>query len=289
MVAAITSVRIGEAEAPLATVAEMAVEHDIQRVIIAPRSTDHGDVLDLVRAVKSLGLNVSVLPRLLEIVGSSVVVDDVDGLRVLGVRRFGLTRSSLAVKRSFDVFGSAAGLLVLAPLLGVIAVAVKLDSRGPVFFRQPRIGKGDEVFDVLKFRSMVDDAEDLKAGLQDQNEADGLFKIADDPRITRFGHFLRRSSLDELPQLYNVLKGEMSLVGPRPLIGEDDSQIEGWDRHRLHLTPGMTGPWQVLGSARIPLDEMVKLDYLYVATWSLWGDIKILLRTVAYVLGRQGL
>jgi exopolysaccharide biosynthesis polyprenyl glycosylphosphotransferase len=289
LVAEITSVRIGEEEAPLATVAQMAVEYDIQRVIIAPRSTDHGDVLNLVRAVKSLGLNVSVLPRLLEIVGSSVVVDDVDGLRVLGVRRFGLTRSSLVIKRVFDMVGSGLGLVLLAPLLAVIAVVVKLDSRGPVFFRQPRIGRDDEVFGVLKFRSMVEDAEAQKDDLRDLNEATGLFKIADDPRITRIGRFLRRSSLDELPQLINVFKGEMSLVGPRPLIGEDDSQILGWDRHRLHLTPGMTGPWQVLGSSRIPLEEMVKLDYLYVATWSLWGDIKILLRTVAYVLGRQGL
>ncbi len=289
LVAEITSARVGEAEAPLATVVEMAIEHDIQRVIIAPRSTDHGDVLDLVRGVKSLGLNVSVLPRLLEIVGSSVVVDDIDGLRVLGVCRFGLTRSSRAVKRSLDVVGSGLGLVALAPLLAVIAAVIRLDSRGPALFRQPRIGRDDEVFGVLKFRSMVEDAEDRKDDLRGRNEASGLFKIAADPRITRVGSFLRRSSLDELPQLINVLKGEMSLVGPRPLIGEDDSQIEGWDRHRLHLTPGMTGPWQVLGSARIPLDEMVKLDYLYVATWSLWGDIKILLRTIAYVLGRQGL
>ena len=289
VVAEITSDRIDEAQAPLATVAEMAVGHDIQRVIIAPRSTDQDDVLELVRAVKSLGLNVSVLPRVLEIVGSSVVVDDVDGLRVLGVRRFGLTHSSWLVKRSLDVTASGLGLVVLAPLMGVIALAVRLDSRGPAFFRQQRIGKDNQRFGVLKFRTMCEDAEEQKDGLRVLNEARGLFKIADDPRITRMGHFLRRSSLDELPQLLNVLRGEMSLVGPRPLIDEDDSQIEGWDRHRLHLTPGMTGPWQVLGSARIPLDEMVKLDYLYVATWSLWGDVKILIRTVAFVLGRRGL
>lgn len=289
VVAEITSTRIGEAEVPLSTLADVASEHEIQRVIIAPRSTDHGDVLNLVRAVKSIGLNVSVLPRLLEIVGSSVVVDDIEGLRVLGVARFGLTRSSRAVKRTLDVIASSAGLMLLAPLLLLIAVGIKLGSRGPVLFRQPRIGQDGHTFNMLKFRTMVVDAEDLKEALRDQNEADGLFKIAEDPRINRVGRVLRRSSLDELPQLLNVLRGEMSLVGPRPLVREDDSQIEGWDRHRLHLTPGMTGPWQILGSTRIPLQEMVKLDYLYVATWSLWGDIKILLRTFAFVLGRQGL
>ncbi|HYI38544.1 MAG TPA: exopolysaccharide biosynthesis polyprenyl glycosylphosphotransferase [Thermoleophilaceae bacterium] len=289
VVAQITSVRIGETEVPLEMLAQLAADHEIQRVVIAPRSTDHGDVLNLVRAVKSIGLNVSVLPRLLEIVGSSVVVDDIEGLRVLGVARFGLTRSSRLVKRSLDVGGSSVGLLLLAPLLVVIAVAVKIGSRGPVLFRQPRIGRDGQTFSVYKFRTMVVEAEDLKEALLSQNEAEGLFKIADDPRINRVGRVLRRASVDELPQLFNVLKGEMSLVGPRPLVREDDSQIEGWDRHRLHLTPGMTGPWQILGPARLPLNEMVKLDYLYVATWSLWGDIKILVRTFAFVLGRQGL
>ena len=289
VVAEITSARIGLEEVPLALLGDVAASHEVQRVIIAPRSTDHGDVLNLVRAVKSLGLNVSVLPRLLEIVGSSVVVDDIEGLRVLGVARFGLTRSSLFVKRSLDVAISAASLVLLAPVFAVIAVAVKLGSRGPVLFRQHRIGQDGRSFEMLKFRTMVVEAEELKDGLRDLNETSGIFKIADDPRITRVGRALRRMSLDELPQLVNVLKGEMSLVGPRPLVGEDDRQIEGWDRHRLHLTPGMTGPWQVLGSTRMPLNEMVKLDYLYVATWSLWGDIKILLRTFAHVLGRQGL
>jgi exopolysaccharide biosynthesis polyprenyl glycosylphosphotransferase len=289
VVALITSTRIGESEVPLETIAEVADERDIQRVIVAPRSTDHGDVLDLVRAVKSMGLNVSVLPRLLEVVGSSVVVDDIEGLRVLGVRRFGLTRSSRLVKRTFDVLISSVALLALAPLLGIIALAVKIDSRGPSLFRQPRIGRDDSEFQMLKFRTMTMDAETRKDELRHRNEASGLFKIADDPRITRVGRALRQSSLDELPQLWNVLKGEMSLVGPRPLVDEDDALIQGWDRHRLHLTPGMTGPWQVLGSARIPLDEMVKLDYLYVATWSLWADFKILMRTLAFVLGRRGL
>lgn len=289
VVAEVASAKIGEGEVPLAMLAELAVVHDVQRVLIAPRSSDHGDVLDLVRAVKSLGLHVSVLPRLLEVVGSSVIVDDLAGLRVLGVRRFGLTRSSGYIKRAFDVAGAGIGLVLLAPLMVLLAVAIKLNSKGPVLFRQQRIGKDGRSFGMIKFRTMVADAEARKQDLRHLNEASGLFKIEGDPRITRVGRLLRRTSLDELPQLLNVLRGEMSLVGPRPLVIEDDSQIQGWDRRRLHLTPGMTGPWQVLGAARIPLHEMVKLDYLYVATWSLWGDVKILIRTVAFVARREGL
>ena len=135
---------------------------------------------------------------------------------------------------------------------------------------------------------MYDRADELKDQLRDRNEAEGLFKIADDPRITRVGKLLRRSSLDELPQLLNVLSGRMSLVGPRPLVPEEDREIHGWHRRRLELTPGMTGPWQVLGSARIPLREMVTIDYLYGANWSLWLDVKILVRTLGHVLHRRG-
>jgi lipopolysaccharide/colanic/teichoic acid biosynthesis glycosyltransferase len=148
----------------------------------------------------------------------------------------------------------------------------------------------DEVFRIFKFRTMVPDADARRATLADRNEAGGgLFKIEDDPRITRVGGFLRRTSLDELPQLLNVIKGDMSLVGPRPLVLDEDSQIEGWQRHRLMLPPGATGMWQILGSARIPMSEMVKIDYLYGANWSLWLDVKIILRTVPFVLGRRGL
>jgi len=276
-------------EEAAAALGVLAPERDIHRVVIAPHATDQGEILNLIKAAKNLGLKVSLLPSMLEVVGSSVEFDDLEGLNVLGVRRFGLTRSSWLVKRSTDIVGAGVGLILLSPLLLAIAIAIRIDSRGPVFFRQERVGRGGRVFRMLKFRSMVKDADRLKAGLAEHNESDGLFKIADDPRVTRVGGWLRRTSLDELPQLLNVLRGEMSLVGPRPLVLEDDRRVEGWDRRRLHLTPGMTGPWQVLGSARIPLNEMVKLDYLYVGNWSLWGDLKILARTVGFVLRGRGL
>ena len=171
----------------------------------------------------------------------------------------------------------------------MIAVATKLSSAGPVLFRQRRIGRHGESFLMLKFRSMYDGAEEMKPELHALNEADGLFKIADDPRVTPLGRLLRRVSLDELPQLVNVLRGEMSLVGPRPLVGDEDAQIKGWLRRRLDVIPGMTGVWQVHGSSRIPLREMVKMDYLYRANWSLWLDVKILLRTVPLLLSRRGI
>jgi lipopolysaccharide/colanic/teichoic acid biosynthesis glycosyltransferase len=135
---------------------------------------------------------------------------------------------------------------------------------------------------------MVDGADALKESLRERNEASGLFKINADPRITRVGSFLRRTGLDELPQLFNVLVGDMSLVGPRPLVVDEDYLVEGFDRHRLHLTPGITGRWQTLGAARVPLSEMVKIDYLYVANWSVWADVKIIIETVGYLARRQG-
>jgi lipopolysaccharide/colanic/teichoic acid biosynthesis glycosyltransferase len=193
------------------------------------------------------------------------------------------------MKRTVDVVGATLGLLLLSPLLALVALAVKLDSRGPLLFRQSRIGRDGKPFQMLKFRTMVRGAEARKHELEHLNEAVGLFKIAQDPRKTRAGGVLRRSSLDELPQLVNVLRGEMSLVGPRPLIAEEDGRLEGWRRWRLHLTPGMTGLWQVQGSARAPLVEMARIDYLYLADWSLWLDIKVMVRTIPYVLTGKGL
>jgi exopolysaccharide biosynthesis polyprenyl glycosylphosphotransferase len=272
----------------LERLARVVEEGDVHRAVIVPHPSAPQQELETVQAAKALGVKVSVLPRVLEVVGSSASYDYVDGMTVLGVPRFGLSRPASLVKRGLDVLAAALALVAAAPLMLAIAAAIKLTSHGPVLFRQTRIGRGGQPFAMLKFRSMHENAEAHKELLRDRNEADGLFKIAEDPRITRVGRLLRRTSLDELPQLLNVLRGEMSLVGPRPLVPEEDRKIQGWHRRRLHLTPGMTGPWQVLGSARIPLREMVTIDYLYVGNWSLWGDVKILLRTVCAVVERRG-
>jgi exopolysaccharide biosynthesis polyprenyl glycosylphosphotransferase len=261
----------------------------IERVIIAPSERTTDDQLDTIRLVKGLGVKVSVLPRLFEVVGSSMEFDDVDGITVLGLRRYGLPKTSWYVKRAFDVVGSAVGLVITSPLLLGTAIAVRLSSPGSILFRQPRVGRKGERFEMLKFRTMYEGADQMKAELLDKSEVEGgMFKIRDDPRVTPVGRLLRRTSMDELPQLINVLRGEMSLVGPRPLIEEEDRLIAGWHHRRREGTPGMTGVWQVLGSARVPLDDMVKMDYLYRANWSLWLDLKILLRTFAHVFHRRG-
>ena len=191
------------------------------------------------------------------------------------------------LKRGFDLLVTTVLLVLLTPVLAVIAVAIKLDSPGPVLFRQVASGTMGREFEMLKFRTMVEDADERKRELHDRNEAAPLFKVADDPRSTSVGGFLRRRSLDELPQLFNVLRGDMSLVGPRPLIIDEDRLFSGWQRRRYHVAPGITGPWQIQGSSRVPLSDMVILDYLYCANWSLWLDAKLLIRTLPYVLSRR--
>jgi exopolysaccharide biosynthesis polyprenyl glycosylphosphotransferase len=268
---------------------EVSREHLVERVVIAFSTLNHEDLINVIRAAKALNLKISVVPRLFEVIGHSVEVDQLEGMTLLGLRGFTRTRSSMAFKRLIDVVGSGLGLLLLSPVLAAIAVAIKLSSRGPVLFSQERIGRRNRPFSMVKFRTMVDGADALKAELEHLNESVApMFKITDDPRVTPLGRFLRRFSLDELPQLWNVLRGEMSLVGPRPLVPSEDGEVIGYHRERLDLTPGLTGPWQVLGRTAIPFQDMVKLDYLYVAEWSLWNDIKLLIRTAPVIVRANG-
>jgi exopolysaccharide biosynthesis polyprenyl glycosylphosphotransferase len=259
---------------------------DIERVILAFSRSSHAEMLDLVRALKDLEVQIDIVPRLYEVVGPHVGIHTVEGLPLIGLPPLRLSRSSMLVKRALDLVLSLAALVVLVPLLPVVALLIKLDSPGPVFFRQVRMGSGGRTFRILKLRTMVVDADERKAEIAHLNkhaQAGGdprMFKIAGDPRITRPGRVLRRFSLDELPQLVNVVRGEMSLVGPRPLILDEDRHVTEWARQRLTLKPGITGPWQVFGRSGIPFEEMVKLDYLYVTGWSLWGDISLILRTI---------
>jgi exopolysaccharide biosynthesis polyprenyl glycosylphosphotransferase len=267
----------------------LVAERDVHRVVLGPGSARSGEVLDAIRRIGGYGPRISVLPDVSRVVSSSAELDRLNGITLLGIRRFEITQSSHVVKRAFDLAGSCAALIILSPVLIVTAIAIKLDSLGPVLFRQARAGRHGEAFEMLKFRSMVDGAERQRDDLMHLNEADGVFKIADDPRMTRVGRAIRRLHIDEIPQLVNVVRGDMSLVGPRPLPLDEDRRIEGWHRRRLDLRPGITGPWQVLGSSRIPLSEMVQLDYQYVANWSLWNDVRILLLTVPQIVRRRGL
>jgi len=192
-------------------------------------------------------------------------------------------------KRGLDIAVTALALLALAPLMGIIALCIRLDSRGPVIFRQVRCGKNGRLFVFFKFRGMVADAEDLKSDLEDQNEADGpIFKMRNDPRLTRVGRVLRRTSLDELPQLWNVLRGDMSLVGPRPPTPSEVARYATWQRERLVVPGGISGLWQVSGRSELTFTEMVKLDLEYIEHWSLSLDLSILVRTAIAVFTFRG-
>jgi exopolysaccharide biosynthesis polyprenyl glycosylphosphotransferase len=276
-----------------ADVMQLASALGVDRVIIAC-DADREQLLDLARKLNAEEIQVDLVPPLYELISPGVTIHTVEGVPLLGLPPFRLSRSSRLLKRAMDIVVAGMALVLLAPLFALVALAIKLDSRGPVFFRQIRRGAGDELFRVYKFRTMVADADERKAEVAHLNvhaQEGGdprMFKIEDDPRVTRLGRVLRRYLLDELPQLINVFKGDMSLVGPRPLIIDEDWHIAAWARKRHELKPGMTGLWQVLGRQAISFDEMVKLDYLYVTTWSFGGDLRLLLRTVPLVVKGDG-
>lgn len=270
--------------------AQVIDQYHAHRLVLVPDSESAGDgIVQTIKNGKEIGVRLSIFPTILASIGRSTTFDDVNGLPLFGIAPFGLSRSSRALKRAFDVLAAAVLLILLSPLMALLALWIRIDSPGPALFRQIRIGRGGQPFRMVKFRSMVTDAESRKHDLLAQNEAgEGLFKIALDPRITRAGRRLREAHLDELPQLFNVLRGQMSLVGPRPLIEEEDALFCDGDRCRLWLTPGMTGPWQIRGPMAAPLPEMAKLDYLYISTWNLWRDIEILAKTATGIVKRKG-
>ena len=265
----------------------------VDRVMLAPALADSRDRIELVCELTELGVHVDLIPSWSDVVGARLDLHEVEGMPLLTVPRSQLRRSSFRLKRAMDLAATSAALVLLAPLMAICAIAIKLESPGPVFFRQRRIGRNDRPFEVFKFRSMCADADAIKDEVAALNihgggNDTGMFKIREDPRVTRVGAVLRRYSLDELPQLLNILRGDMSLVGPRPLIENEDRQVEGRFRQRVGLTPGLTGLWQAHGRSEIPFAEMVSMDYLYVTNWSLWGDIKLLMRTCSVVLRGRG-
>jgi exopolysaccharide biosynthesis polyprenyl glycosylphosphotransferase len=254
------------------------------RVAIAFSTDSHEQTLDVIRSMQDTRVQIDIVPRMFEVLGTNAQLHTLEGIPLVGLPTARLSNSSRFLKRSFDVVGATFALVMFSPILIGAAIWIKLDSRGPVFFRQIRMGSGEKTFRVYKLRTMVADAEDRKADfahLNMHNGRDGrMFKVPDDPRITRAGTLLRRWRVDELPQLFNVVRGEMSLVGPRPLILDEDQHVERWARRRLDLKPGMTGLWQVLGASDIPFEEMTKLDYLYVTNWSLREDLRLVLLTL---------
>jgi exopolysaccharide biosynthesis polyprenyl glycosylphosphotransferase len=271
---------------------ELVDAYDVDRVILAFSLDGHERQLAAVRRLANKGLAVDLVPRLFEVIGSGVNVWAIEGVPLFGLPPLRLSRGSLQAKRAFDVLASAVLLFLLVPVFVLIALCVRLESTGPVFFRQERIGENSRPFTIFKFRSMYATADELKQQVAHLNVYASrgdprMFKVQNDPRVTRFGRYIRRYFLDELPQLLNVLKGDMSLVGPRPLIPEEDRHVVDWQRSRLALKPGITGPWQVLGGNDIPFDEMVKLDYLYVTGWTLGTDIRLLLQTWSAVARRR--
>jgi len=267
---------------------QVADLHGVTRVVFSARDIEENELEQMLRDCRALSLKVSVLPRLADVLGPAVEIDDVEGVTVLGVNPPWLPRSSRALKRGMDLMIAAPLMILVAPLLGLLAIAIKLDSRGPVFFAQQRVGRRGRPFRLFKLRTMTVDAEQRRVQLIADSTDSGWLKLDHDPRVTRTGRWLRRLSLDELPQLWNVVRGEMSVVGPRPLIPAEDEHVQSWARGRLDLTPGITGYWQVLGRTRIPFEEMVKLDYLYVMNWSLWEDVRLMLRTLPVVICGRG-
>jgi len=267
---------------------ELIEEYNVDSVIITLPWLYHRKILGIMAQCERARVSVRIVPDLFQMRLSNVDVDDLNGIPLIGVRQVSIKGSNLAIKRIIDLVVALLGLALLSPLMLVTALLVKIESPGPVVFRQTRVGRGEALFTCLKFRTMHEGAEDKQQTLADLNEATGpLFKIKADPRRTRLGALLRRWSLDELPQLFNVLRGEMSLIGPRPALPSEVQLYQEWHRKRLQTWPGLTGLWQVSGRSELSFDEMVLLDIYYIENWSLLLDLQIALRTIpAALLGR---
>jgi exopolysaccharide biosynthesis polyprenyl glycosylphosphotransferase len=268
---------------------DLIEQRDIDEVIITLPWMYHRKIMGVVRACERKNVSAHIVPDLFQMSLSRVDVDDLGGVPLVGVRDVGFGQRVRTVKRVVDIIGAALALTLGAPCLGLIAAAIRLDSPGPAIFRQTRVGANGKAFEMYKFRSMYEGAEEQLAEIRDLNEVNGpIFKIRDDPRVTRVGRILRRASLDELPQFWNVLRGDMSLVGPRPPLPSEVGQYMEWHKKRLEVRPGMTGLWQVSGRSLVSFDEQCLLDIYYIENWSLWLDFKILVRTIPEVLFGNG-
>jgi exopolysaccharide biosynthesis polyprenyl glycosylphosphotransferase len=272
-----------------ADIPELVWRHQIQEVVIALPSASHEKVTEILIACARLNVRFRIVPDFYDLSLNQVDVVEVNRIPLIGLKEASLPGSGQVIKRIIDVTIASIAIVLLSPLMLVIAIAIVLDSPGPIIVRQVRIGRWAKPFDFFKFRSMRDGADRELRTLIDKNEADGpVFKIRNDPRRTRVGRWLRRFSLDELPQLFNVLKGDMSLVGPRPPFPWEVDQYAEWHRRRLQVYPGITGLGQVSGRSDLPFDETALLDIWYIENWTLGLDLKILLRTVPAVISGHG-
>ena len=274
----------------LSALQAVLAKHDVDELIVTDSDFNDRELVEIVEQAHRRGVKVRVAPRATELLierhGEYVPGQ---GIPLFELRPPVFVGADWVVKRGFDLAVSAIVAILGLPFWLLIALAIKLESRGPVFYRDRRVGLSEREFDMLKFRTMRADAEVLQAQLEKENEAEGaLFKIRDDPRVTRVGRFLRRFSLDEIPQVLNVLRGEMSLVGPRPLPVRDYELLEPWHRKRYLVLPGMTGLWQIAGRSSLGFDDLVRLDFYYLEHWSIWLDISILLKTLPAVIAARG-
>lgn len=274
---------------PTTTLPALVSENDIDEVIVALPWYSIEKIMTIMAQCERLNVRARIVPDLFQLRLNRVDVEHISGIPLIGVRDVSIQGWNRAVKRVADIVLATLGLVVTAPLMLLIAIAIKGESAGPILFPQVRVGRDGRLFTLYKFRSMAPDADEHKARLRNLNEASGpIFKIRDDPRLTRVGRWLRRLSIDELPQLWNVIKGEMSLVGPRPPVPSEVDEYKAWHRKRLLVEPGMTGLWQVSGRSELTFDEMVMLDLFYAENWSLWLDFKIIVRTIPTVLRGTG-
>jgi exopolysaccharide biosynthesis polyprenyl glycosylphosphotransferase len=264
-------------------------EHQVDEVIVTDSDFSERELLEMVEHAHRSGVKVRIAPKTTELLTQRAEYVAGQGAPLFELRPPVFVGADWALKRGFDLVVSSVVLGLGLPLWLATAAAIKLTSRGPVFYRDRRVGLGEQEFGMLKFRTMRVDALERQAELEAENEAEGaLFKIREDPRVTRVGGFLRRFSLDEIPNLWNVLRGEMSLVGPRPLPIRDYELLEPWHRKRYLVLPGMTGLWQISGRSNLSFDDLVRLDFYYLDNWSVWLDVSILAKTVPAVIGQRG-
>jgi exopolysaccharide biosynthesis polyprenyl glycosylphosphotransferase len=274
---------------PVARIRELVRETRADCLFVASSAVTPEDVVQIMKARRQENVEVRFTANLPTVLSSRLAPQTIGGVMTLSVNVLQLTRAQAAAKRACDVVVSALGLLALLPLFAVVAAAIKATSPGPVIFRQERIGLRGRPFTLLKFRTMCTGADLMLEDLRDRNEADGpLFKLRQDPRVTRVGAVLRRYSIDELPQLWNVLRGEMSLVGPRPPLAGEVALYEEWQHDRLEVRPGITGLWQVSGRSELSFEDYVRLDLFYVENWSIAYDLFILSKTVPLLVSTRG-